>query len=156
AFPGSASKRQLLRVEVTSDKIMDVQLPPLTMWLDEERTPVRSEADMPGLGKLTLYRTTKALARRPGSGTIDIGYDQLIPVRRRISHPYDISSAVYRITLKGEDKPQTAFAQDSRQHAENVQGGRLDLHVHALREPAPVPNPSAAPAEFSESCYFIN
>src|SRR5262249_27632744 len=56
----------LLRVETVPGKIMvngtPVQLPIKTVWLDSKLTPVRELFQMPGLGTVTLYRTTKEAA----------------------------------------------------------------------------------------------
>src|SRR5262249_44808077 len=56
-------KKKLLRVEAQSDKVTGdngaIQLPALVLWLDKDLLPVRSQTDIPGLGKITLYRTTR-------------------------------------------------------------------------------------------------
>lgn len=159
-LPG-LGRRKLLRADVTTDKVQNVQLPGLTLWLDEGRDPVASEFDMPGLGKLTLCKTTKAVALRPASGgavQADLGFDQLVRVNRRIPKPYDTRDAVYRITLKGEKDAATAFAKDSRQEVRNAHGDTLELHVHASDVP-PAADAASAPdpgPEFLKGCYFIN
>jgi transglutaminase-like putative cysteine protease len=158
-FPMTPTRRRLLRAEVVTDKIMGVQLPPLTVWLDRELMPVRSQVEVPGLGKLTLYRTTKALALRPADNLArqaDLGFDQLIPLNRRIPDPYATTSATYRISIKGDDDPGTAFARDNRQQIKKVTGNSFELHVRVQSVPdATIPS-TRVPGEFIESCYFIN
>jgi transglutaminase-like putative cysteine protease len=153
-------KRRLLKVEAVSDKIGGVQLPPLTLWLDKDRVPVRSQVDMPGLGTLVLYRITRSAALAPAGQAAqvapDLGFDQLIRLNRRIPQPYDTERAVYRITVKADDDPATTFARDARQQITNVKGNTFELHVQALREPRRVEAPKRAGAEYLQSCYFIN
>jgi hypothetical protein len=156
-------KKRLLRVEAVPEKIPvsggSFQLPTLVGWLDKDLNTVRSEVEMPGLGKLVLYRTTEKQATQPaapgGGQGPDIGIGSLIAINRRIPRPYDTQSAVYRITLKNDKNPATAFIQDGRQRVENVQGDSLELHVHASRGPQRNDDQAEAPAEFLKSCYFI-
>ncbi len=153
-------KKKLLRVEAVSDKIQSVQLPPLTSWLDQNLVPVRSEVEMPGLGKLVLYRTTAAAALNKGREAIarvDIGLSQLLHLNRRLARPYETERVVYRITLKGEDNPATALAQDTRQEIKNLKGNTFELHIHARQgPPAGAELDKKVPDEFLKSCYFIN
>ncbi len=155
-LPSTHRKQRLLRVEEVPEKVEGVQLPGLTLWLDAAYEPVRSEVEMPGLGKLTLVRTTREVASARGAApTIDIGRNQLIPLNRRIVRPYEVRSAVYRIRVKGDDDPASTFAQDDRQEIRNVDGDTFELHVHVRR---PRENPDAKPAreEYLKSSYFIN
>src|SRR5262249_25583668 len=124
----------------------------------ETLVPVRSEVDMPGLGKLLLVRTTESVARAPagsGSATLDIGITQLIRTNQRIAHPYETESAVYRITVKGDAEAATTFAQDERQSVRNVKGDTFELVVRARRQPAGKAPAKPVGAEFLESNYFI-
>jgi hypothetical protein len=157
--PNGASRDRLLRAEVNADKIGAVTLPTLVLWLDARLLPVVQETEMPGLGKLRLYRTSKEEALRPPgtNGPVkDIGYDQLIPISSRIRDPYETSSALYRIVLKGDTDAGSAFKQDVRQHVQSAQGDTVLLRVEALRKPHIVDGVPKAGAEFLESCYFIN
>ena len=63
---------------------------------------------------------------------------------------------VYHITLKGDDDPATAFAQDDRQKATNVKDDAFDLHVKALRQPKAVENADEPGEEFLKSSYFLD
>jgi hypothetical protein len=151
-------KQKLLRVEAVSDKIQDVQMPPLTTWLDKNLVPVRSEVEMPGLGRLVLYRGTERQAKAPGGTTrVDIGWGQSIRLKQFIPNPYDAQAVVFRITLKGDENPTTAVAQDDRQQIKNVQGNTFELHIRASRGPRPTADPDKkASQEFLKSSYFIN
>jgi hypothetical protein len=156
------TKKRLLRVETVPDKVdaqgSGVQLPGLTSWLDEDLLPVRSTFEMPGLGTLVLYRGTKkdVEARGPPPELPDILKKSVIPIRTVIAQPDETLSAVYRITVKGEADPATAFVQDSRQKPKNVKGDTFNLYVRAKRAPEPVANAEGPKGEFLESCHWIN
>ena len=159
AVGNGAKKQRLLRVEATADKIADIQLPALTMWLDQELTPVRSQVEMLGLGKLTLERSSRQVALESGGQVAkitDIGYTQLISLNRRIIQPYETRSAVYRITIKNDPDPATTFARDGRQEIKNIQGNTFELHVRAKPRLETGDQPSRPKQEFLQSCYFIN
>jgi transglutaminase-like putative cysteine protease len=178
-------RQRLLRVETVPEKIVvpgaSVQLPGLVTWLDKDLRPVRSQFEIPQLGTLILYRCSKDVARRPSIAKTDIGQTSLIRINRAIDAPNQTRSAVYRITVKGEDDPASTFAQDSRQECRNIKGNTFELYVHAIRPPtngiAPEPRPadSFQPAkkgssslsskarsplspkdEFLKSCYWID
>lgn len=158
AVPGSRVKQRLLRVEVVADKIGGVQVPPATFWLDANLTPARSRTELPGIGTLTLQRTTREDALQTGSGvapTTNIGLNPLIATGR-IARPYDTASAVYRVAVRDDQDPATTFARDSRQEVRNVRGGTFELHVHARRNPDPSIPLRAVGPEFLKSGYFIN
>jgi hypothetical protein len=152
------AKKRLLRVETQPEKIQSVQLPVLISWVDEHFAPLRSETEAPGLGKLVLQRTTKEVALAPADASTltDIGISQYIRLKRPIAQPYASKSAVYRITLKGDDNPGDAFSRDERQEAKNVKDSSFELHVRASRGPKEGVEDVAAKKEFSESNYFIN
>ncbi|HMF13203.1 MAG TPA: hypothetical protein VKE94_12890, partial [Gemmataceae bacterium] len=136
-------KEQLLRVETKPDEIkigdQSLKLPGMVLWLNKERLPVRSELEMQPLGKIVFYRTTKAVATAENnaisSKAQDIGLSSMIRLNRAISRPHDASKIVYRITVKDDDKPETALAQDARQKVANAKGHTFELHVHAIRAP---------------------
>jgi hypothetical protein len=153
----SRLKQRLLRIEVTPDKIGSVQLPAQTLWLDQDLTPVVIHTEMPGLGKLALYRSSRAAALGAGGAAplLNIGVSQMIPVNRRILRPYDTEAAVYRITIKGDDDPATTFARDARQVVQNVKADSFELHIKTIRRPVSAALAAAAP-EYLKSSYFIN
>lgn len=151
--------RKLLRVEVTSDKIGGMQLPATAFWLDKEFKVVRSQVEMPGLGKLVTSRCTRAEALKDivPAQLNDIGLSQLVPLNRRIPHPSESKRVLYRITLPGDDDPATAFARDNRQKVKAVKGKTVDLEVRAVRQPpAKIPEGAEVGEEFRKSNYFVN
>ena len=155
--PGSAKTQSLLRVEAQGEKIQGFQPPKEITWLDKERMPVRSQVDMPGLGKMVLIRTTRELAQAKNSAIMtNIGSNQLIALNRRILRPYDTQAVVYKITIKDDEDPATAFAQDGRQEVKNIKGHTVEMRVQALREPQTVEKPAKVKDEYLKSCYFIN
>ena len=69
-------KQKLLRVEEESDKVQvggaSIPLPRMISWLDSRFEPVRGEIDIPALGKIILYRTTREVAQSfPDQPSVD-------------------------------------------------------------------------------------
>jgi transglutaminase-like putative cysteine protease len=156
--PGGRARQRLLRVEAVPDRIAGHQLPSVMRWLDAELTPVRSQTELPGIGTLTLQRTTAEAALHSGGPTValtNIGTSALIPTQR-IRRPYDTEAAVYRITVRGDTDPATAFEHDGRQEIRSVRGATVELHVRARRQPGPERGEREPGPEFLQSCYFIN
>lgn len=152
---GKKSER-LLRVEAISDKVGSVQLPTLTLWLNDAMETVRSQVDMAPLGTLTLVRTTKENALAAGGAAkVDIGIGQTLMANRRIDRPYEAQSAVFRVTVKDDDDVATTFAQDEGQQIKNVRGNSFELHVRARRQPMPIAQRREVESEYLQSCYFI-
>lgn len=155
--PGTKARQRLLRVQAVGDKIDGFQPPPLISWLDKDLNPVVSQTEMQMLGKVMLYRTTRAVALGAGSDVAripDIG--KLIPVNRRLASPYDTDRAVYRITISGDDNPGTTFATDNRQQVKNVKGNTFELHVRGIHAPQAIDDPAPVKEEYLKSSYFIN
>ena len=150
------ARQPLLRVEAVPDKVAGLQLPTLVSWLGDDLQTVRSEVPIPGLGKLTLERTSEGEATKKSSAATVAGINSLVPLNRPIANPYQTRSAVYRITLKDDENPASAFAQDSRQEIKNVEASSFNLHVKALRRPEPVQEESTVGDEFLSSSFFIN
>jgi hypothetical protein len=156
-------KKQLLRAEVAPDKVKvdgkPLQLPPLTVWLDENREIVRSETEQPGLGKFTVFRTTRAVAEEEGAAPAllpDLLINNLIALNRPIDHPERAKEVTYRITVKGDDDPAAAFAEDARQRAEKAKGDTFELHVRALRTPRADAKEDEPGGEYLKSSYFLD
>src|SRR5579864_2549056 len=133
----------LLRVEAKPERIADVQLPALTLWVDNNGRLVVSETMMPGLGKLRVERTTKEVATAPinPSKLPDIGLGQAIPLNQRLPFPpHGQDTIVFCVSLpedKGDDVT-TAFSKgDGRQEIKNVEGKTFELYVRADRKPNP-------------------
>jgi hypothetical protein len=153
----------LQRVEAKPDKVevggTTVQLPAQVVWLDRDLLPVRQQAEIPGLGKVTLYQTTREAAEKEGVAPEllpDLGLNTVIAVKQEVERPYETRSAVYRVRFKGEADPSGAFARDARQEARNVKGDTYELHVKAIREPAKLAKATAAGKEYLQSSYFID
>jgi hypothetical protein len=161
---GEKEKTKLLLVEAVPekveykrgpDKVEKIQLPVLQTWLDNKFEPVKTEAEIPGLGPIVTYRTTREKALAPGPiANIDLGYSQLVKLRNRILAPYDTTEAVYRITIRDDDNVATTFSRDDRQQVKNVKGNSFELHVKASVADAGKAEDEPA-AEFLQSSYFI-
>jgi hypothetical protein len=157
-------KRKLLHVEAVPDKVTGPQgpipLPSMVTWLDDDLQPVRNQTEIPGIGKIVLYRTTREAAMAAGTGpgprATDIGFKSLVSLNRAIDRPYDTRSVVYRVTVKGDDDPATTFARDERQTIENVHGNTFEVHVKAVREPRHVEDAGKPGQEFLKSCLYVN
>jgi len=156
-------KKKLLRVEAESEKVnvggTQIALPKLTSWLDGEYRPLRSQMEVPGLGVLTLYRSTEAIAKQEGGAPAlmpDLGLNTLVPLNRRVDGIHDRREVVYRITVKGDSKPETSFARDARQEAANVKEGSFDLRVKGSHGPGDFEGPAAVKDEYVKGNDFIN
>ena len=156
-------KKNLLRVEAKPDKIMlegrAVQLPTLVGWMDKEYTIVRSEYDFPGFGKMTLYRTTPEAAKQEGLTPAllpDLGLNTLIPVAQAIENMEAKSMADYRITIKDDDDPASAFTKDARQEVMKDKDGSCRLIVRAVRAAVKIDNPGKVDEEYLKSTFFID
>lgn len=156
-------KKKLLRVEATPEKVKvggtDVELPRLVSWLDEERQVVRSAMEMPGLGTITMYRTTKAIAEEEGAAPEllpDLGLNTLIALNKPIRKPHDAAVVVYRITVKGDAEPATTFARDARQQPSDVKPPAFTLTVRTAKTPEETTEGKEAAEEYRKSSYFID
>src|SRR5262249_53838449 len=150
------TRMRLLRVETRPQKLENVQLPTLITWVDKDFVPLRSQVEAPGLGKILLFRTTKAIALGPApiATLTDIGVGQYVRLKKRITRPYDTREAVYRITIKNDEDPGTTFSRDARQQVKNVRGQSFELYVKA--DGASAEGDKTPGPEFSNSSYFIN
>lgn len=96
-------KKELLRVEETSDKV------PLTrtLWLDDEGRILKSTVLMGGL-TLTSFRVTRAeaLDQAPGD-VVDLGYATLIKPDKAIPRPHQTAAVVYRLECADEKTAET-------------------------------------------------
>jgi hypothetical protein len=166
-MPGSMQKQRLLRVELKPEEIKitkpdntveKFQPPALYLWLNKDLTPARAQTEMPGVGPITMYRTTRAVALAPGkmATTADIGLSHMVRLKKRIPHPYNTRSAVYRITLKGDKDAASAFVQDGRQMVKNAEGDTFELNVKASHGPREVDDDGKVSEEYLKSNYFIN
>ncbi|MCI0457066.1 MAG: transglutaminase-like domain-containing protein [Gemmataceae bacterium] len=153
---GGKQRKKLLRVEAKPEKIENVQLPPLIAWLGEDLTPVRAQVEVPGLGQMTLYRTTRDIALSPGPQATLTEIAQLVPLSKRLPRGYNTTRATYRVTYRGDDDPATTFSRDDRQEVKNVKGQVFEIHVRASQPPESNPATDRPGDEFLQSSYFIN
>ncbi len=151
----------LLRVETTPDAVLvgetRVQLPSKTIWLDSKMMPVREQFEMPGLGVVTLYKTTREAALKEGVAPDrlpDFGLNINIPVRQTLDEPYKTQTAVYRVTWK--EKLDRVFAEDARQTIRNATDKSLELVVTAQRGPGTNDNAMSPGQEYLTSNQFID
>jgi transglutaminase-like putative cysteine protease len=168
AGPGKDAKvtrvpKKLVRVETRADKVKvgaeTIELPMQVVWLDPDLLPVRYEQEFPGVGRFTLYRTTKEAAQEKGVAPEllpDLGLNSIVRLKSAVDKPHETREAVWRITLKGDVDPAKAFARDARQQVRNVKGKTFELHVKAVREPVKVDKPGAVGKEYLESSYFLD
>lgn len=161
-LPTGGPRVSLLRVEMKADKLegrgVRVQPPPEVWWLNEKFVPARRQFELDGLGTVVLTRTTREAAMAPAapSRLTDIGLKTLIPLNRPLPNPYATRSAVYRVTLRGDGDPSSALANDDHQEVRNLRGDTFELHVHPARKPQRSKEATPVPAEFLQSCPFIN
>jgi Transglutaminase-like superfamily len=163
-IPGAKQSQRLLLVETTpdkvefkrgADKVEKIQLPTTLTWLNEKFEPVKSEFDVPGLGPLVLFRSSKEKALAPITELTDINIGQLVRLKNRILRPHETTAAVYRITVKNDDNVATTFSRDDRQQVKNVKGNTFELHVKASKSTGGEPAEKEPDAEFTQSSYFI-
>jgi transglutaminase-like putative cysteine protease len=165
AVPLPAGRKELLRVELVPEKIVvpghSVQPPREVWWLDADFVPRRRQRDLEGLGTLTLTRTTRELARAPGTGPArapDLGLTTLIPLNRAIPQVSSARSVLYRVTVRGDSEAGSAFCRDAHQEVRDVKGSRFELLVHPVRpagagERAEEKKPGA---EYLASCHYLD
>jgi hypothetical protein len=160
-------KKKLLRVDLASDPIVvpkpgsdetfKIQLPKMVLWLDKDLEPVCRQTELPGLGTIVLHRTDRAGATAPVEEVGDLLEKTSIRLNRAIANPHATRGVVFRVTVKDDDDPTTALAQDARQEIKNAKGKSFELHVKAVRSPAKVEKPDApARDEYLKSCYYLN
>src|SRR5262249_47093364 len=159
----NGARKELLRVDLVPDKVVvpghSVQPPKSVWWLDGDFVPVRRQVKLDGLGAVVLTRTTKELARAPAPATArapDIGLKTLVPLDRAIARPYATRSAVYKVTVRGDDEAESALARDAHQEVRNVKGSSFELVVHPVRPGAGKADAAKAADEYLASCHFID
>jgi transglutaminase-like putative cysteine protease len=158
--PLAGGRKSLLRVELRPDKIdapgLSLQLPTEVWWLDGTFIPVRRQIELEGLGLIILTRTTRELATSGAAGRLpDLNQKNLIPLNRLVPRSYATRGAVYRVTVRDDPEPETAFVRDDHQDVVAGKDGVLELHVHPVR-PGAAKAAARIAAEFLESCHFID
>ncbi len=150
-------KARLLRTETRLPKLMDFEPPAVIIWIDEQGEPVKSQTELPGLGELVTYRTTKAVATAESVAAPlrDIHLSQLLKLNIAIPRPSESREVVYRVRVKGDAKPETAFAADDRQQVEKLEGELIKVTVIGRQVPEPNEKAAETPEEFLRSNHFI-
>jgi hypothetical protein len=157
-------KVNLVRAEIVSDKLWiggkETQLPPKTVWLDDEGHVIREQFEFPGLGMVTQYTTSKEAATHEAIAPDllpDLGMNIMIPLNKEIANPYETQQAIYRI--KADVEGGAPFAQDERQQIKLPLGKTFELWVQSVRGPgdrsAKVPTGKEF-AEYIEPNRFID
>jgi hypothetical protein len=150
------SKPEKIELKGEDGKVQVIQLPGLTTWLDSQYAVIKSESQMPGLGKVTLERTTKAIALADAGAVKDIGVSQSIVLNRDIPFAHRQVKVVYRITMPDDESPAETFSTgDGRQEVKNVNGKSFELHVRSVREPEKAVGKQVG-EEFLKSNFFVN
>lgn len=156
-MPGG-KKAKLLRTETRIDKIMGVDLPPEMAWVDDQGEVLKRSVQLPGLGELVSYKTTKEVATAKGPRpAIDVGISQLLRVNREVPRFWEVKEAVYRVKLKDVEEPQTAFATDDRQKVKLLEDGRIEITVKGLQKPREqqIQIFQEPPAEYLRSNHYL-
>lgn len=155
--------RRLLRVDMSVDPLETsggrVQPPGCVWWLDDHFLPVRRTEELEGLGSVVLTRVSRSVAQAPAAPgqAADIGMRTLVPLSRTIARPYTTRRAVYRITLRDDPDPRTAFVQDAHQDVRLLEGQTLEIHVHPPRPlPRAVDDAGTVGPEYLEACPWID
>jgi len=141
-------KSRLVRVVQRTQKVEDIHLPAAVLWIDRQGEVRKGQQELPGLGTLVTYRTTREVATRPVQARVDVGLGQLIRVKQTIRQPDRAIQAVYAIQVRDLDDLEKIFPQDERQYVRRIRGDTVELVV----KQAAVPHEDqegAAPAELA-------
>lgn len=157
----SRVETRLLRLEGISDKVViagvPLALPRVTFWVDRAQESVRMQMDTPGLGVMTLYRCSEAVARMEGVAPDlmpDLGLNSLITLNKEVKNIHGSRKAIYRITVKDDDDPSTVFVQDDRQRVIGSDGKTVRLETQRQKvEPKDGPRPAD---EYLKSSFFLD
>src|SRR5262249_12820671 len=131
--------------------------PAKRVWLDKKLVAVREQFDMPGLGPITFYNTTKEAAQKEGIAPDllpDLGLNVAISLKQTIERPYDTTEAVYKVTLA--EPLGKVFAVDDRQKVEDNKVTVFKLVVKAIREPGKETDAPGPGKQYFQSNHFID
>lgn len=159
-WPGTPP-RKLLRLVSRMEPVGNFKLPAQYLWCDAKTyEPLKSEFKFAALGgKVTFLRTTQAAAMQAVESPPDVFKVQSIRLDREVPNIHNRGSLTYSIRMPEDDDPSTTLSTDSRQQVKNVdaKSKSFDLVVTAIRSPASVVKPAAAPGqEFLDSSFFVN
>ncbi len=160
---GEQVLKSLWRVTVSAEPVevagKKLTLPGQTLWIDDTGTTLRSDSEIPGLGKITTFRVTRGLALSDEGSPAelpDLGLSTLVKLAQPIPKAHQSSQIVYRITVKGDAMPQKAFSEDARQKPGTVRGDQFELTVRAVREPAGGDASASPGAEYLRSTHLLD
>lgn len=155
--------RKLLRIDVIPEPIKilgtPLQLPSQAIWVDENYETLRSKTEMPGMGILHLFRTSKEAATKPGTAPEllpDLGTGSAVVLAKRIPDVTTAKVVKWKLTLPDEENPTAAFALDDRQSAGPADRGSFVLTVKSGRDEKTESKPVAETGEFKEACYYLD
>ncbi len=156
---------ELVRVDWKPKLLRDaaVELSPTTWWLDADRKVVRRQVQLDGLGTVVMTRSTPEavrLALRDTKGK-DLGEASLIPLDRPVPNIRQARRVIYRLRPKGEANlfelaGPNPVAEDTRQQAQLLPDGSIELAVLAGRKPDRIAGAEDAPREFYGTSKFID
>src|SRR5205823_6871642 len=112
------------------------QMPKMVFWLDTDRQIMRSETEMPGLGRVVTFRTTRDVAIEEGAAPAllpDLLLTTLIPLDKRIADAHTRGIIRFRVTYSGEGDVQGMFAHELHQQIENVKGNTFEMRTSPRR-----------------------
>jgi transglutaminase-like putative cysteine protease len=142
-------------VETQTDKVQGIELR-VTSWIDDKGNTFKRQIQIPGIGQLVTYRTTRELAlARGGKAPVDIGISQLVKLNQAILRPLDATEITYRIRLKGVDEPLKAFASDGRQRVQNGKEDAFEIVIQGRQQPGEAKTGQELPKEYLKSNHFI-
>ncbi|MFL5329650.1 MAG: transglutaminase family protein [Gemmataceae bacterium] len=151
----AGQKPRLLRITSKPSELEGVTLPGSTFWFDLNYRLIKSETDMPGLGKLVLEMSTREEALKPCLGP-DLGMRQSIRLARRLSNPYGATEVIYRVRLNDKNAL-TVLANDERQSVRGIDEHTVEVTVHPVRQPPATAGDQQPPGqEFLTSNNFLN
>jgi transglutaminase-like putative cysteine protease len=159
ALPGNV-KRKLLKVVATPEALTlpnggKLNLPVGIFWADPvSYDTIKTVMDIPEIGKVSLIRTSKVAALAPNGQVPDLMKRQSIFLKAPIPDMHERDSITYRVTFKGDAKPEELVATDARQAIRNVKDHTFDLVITSKRKPVGEGTEKAGD-EFLRSNYFL-
>jgi hypothetical protein len=160
---GEQVRKSLWRIVLASSPVeiggQKIPLPDLIQWVDDEGRILRTETEMPGMGRIATLRVTQGLASLKDAVPAempDLGLNTLVKLAKPIPRAHEVGKIVYRVTVKEEKNPETAFSQDARQKVTGAKGETFELTVRPVREPADVGVPGPVEEAFLQSTQMLD
>ncbi len=135
----------LLRVEAVVKARTPAGLQKLasTYWVDKQGEVLKSY--LPQLKQMT-YRTTKAKATAPSTGSFDLAAATTVKLSRPLTNPHASKSITYKATLP-EGEIEGVFVEGPTQHVKLIDEHTCELTARAIRpgDPAKLDSPDTKP-----------